>query len=413
MSETVTKPPAEVAARATDRTSGTGRLVGLDVARGLAVIGMFAAHAGATQSGGWVHTLVSGRSAALFAVLAGVSLALMSGGARSADVSAHGRDWTVARIVVRGIVLFLLGLALTSLQVPAMVILTTYGVLFLLSIPLLRMRSSVLAALAGGFAVAGPVVSFALRSQMSTPDVLGYTPKLADFTSLDGTVTAVQGILLTGAYPVLTWIPFLLLGLALGRLDLRVIRVRLIGIGAALALVGYGVSWLAMNVWGGFDRIMAQFGDQLPPEIVRLALESSYGTVPATDPVYLLGAGAHSGTPFEIVGAGGVAMAVLGACLLVDRFPVVRPLASVGALALTVYVGHLLVLRAVGEENLNRVIAESPYLPWLVLVLTTVVVTTVWRMLLGRGPLEYLLKHISTAPERILAHGRSRGASSS
>ena len=62
----------------------TPRLVGLDVARALAVLGMFAAH---TAPGSWLYTIAEGRAAALFAVLAGVSIALMSGGSQPSEGS--------------------------------------------------------------------------------------------------------------------------------------------------------------------------------------------------------------------------------------------------------------------------------------------------------------------------------------
>src|SRR5699024_9184458 len=120
------------------------------------------------------------------------------------------------------------------------------------------------------------------------------------------------------AYPVVTWIPFLLVGMALGRMDLRAVRARLVAIGTGLAVLGYGISWLAMEVFGGTEHLLAlldeQLGGQLPPEMLRMVLDVGSGPVPTTSPVHLLTAGAHSGTPFEIIGAGGVAIAVLGLC---------------------------------------------------------------------------------------------------
>ncbi|GAA4884960.1 DUF418 domain-containing protein [Saccharopolyspora cebuensis] len=378
-------------------SSGTARLVGLDVARGLAVLGMFAAHSTVPLPGNVLYELVSGRSAILFAVLAGVSIALLSGGARPGSE----RLSAPVRIAVRAVVLFVLGLALTTMQVPAMVILTSYGVLFLLSIPLLRLRTTALAVLAAVFAVGAPLASFALRSALPTPNVIGYTPRFADFTSLDGLAKVAESVLLNGAYPVLTWIPFLLVGMALGRLDLRAVRGRLVLVGTALGLVGYGGSWLVMHVFGGYERIAAVYAGIMPPELLPMVLSSSYGTVPTMDPVLLLTAGAHSGTPFEIIGGTGVALAIIGLCLLAERLRVVlAPVASVGAMALTAYVGHLLALKAVGPDNLGRMMVEQPYAPWLILCVATMVLTLVWRLLLGRGPLEWLLHHLSALPAR-------------
>ncbi|QUH05797.1 DUF418 domain-containing protein [Saccharopolyspora erythraea] len=367
---------------------------------------MFAAHAGPQEPGNWLFGLVSGRSAALFAVLAGVSIALLSGGDRP-----QSRSWAAAsaRIAVRAAVLFPLGLALTSMQVPARVILAVYAVLFLLSIPLLRLRAGVLGALAAGTAITGPLASFWIRKSVVQTEEMGITPSLADMTSLDGLGRALQAIVLDGAYPVLTWIPFVLAGMAVGRLDLRAVavRLRLAGVGVALALLGYGGSWLGLNVLGGRERILSLFAGQ-PPQIIDLILTTTaQGASYTTDPAMLLMAAPHSGTPFEVVGAGGFAIAVIGLCLLIsDRLGMlVRPLASVGALALTAYVGHLVALWAYGTKNLTATLTEQPYLPWLVLVISALIATTAWRSVLGRGPLEWVL-HRASAGAAALAHRR-------
>ncbi|MCX2732725.1 heparan-alpha-glucosaminide N-acetyltransferase domain-containing protein [Saccharopolyspora sp. NFXS83] len=368
------------------------RLIGVDVARGLAVLGMFAAHVGPP---GWLHTLVAGRSAALFAVLAGLSIALLSGG--SAPI-AGTRSRVVLRIAIRAVVLFVLGLALSALQAPVMVILTSYGVLFLLSIPVLRWRATALAVLAAVFAVAGPLVSFFIRQGMGQATEFGATPGFDDFGSLAGIGTAFQNILLTGAYPVLTWIPFVLAGMALGRLELRAVRGRIAVIGAGLALLGYGGSWLAMTVFGGRDRVVELMGGALPPEMVDMLLSTGFGAVPTTDPVFLLSAGAHSGSPFEIIGATGSALLVVGVCLFVERTGVLLPVASVGALALTAYAGHIVALAAVGTSRLGPIREAWPWIPLLVLVVSTLAIATTWRALLGRGPLERVLHRVSTVP---------------
>ncbi|PFG95630.1 putative membrane protein [Saccharopolyspora erythraea NRRL 2338] len=382
----------------TELPAKTARLVGLDVARGLAVFGMFAAH---TIPVGWLHDLVSGRAAALFAVLAGVSIALMSGGAT--PFAGARRGGSRMRIAIRAVLLFLLGLALSTLHAPAMVILAFYGVLFLLSVPLLRLRTQALAMLAAAFAVGGPLLSFVLRQGIEM-DEMGYHPTFAEFTSVAGLWKLCHGLLLTGAYPVLTWLPFLLAGMALGRLELRAVRGRLIAIGIGLGVLGYGGSWLALNVFGGREHLLSLMPPGMPPQMIDMVLSSALGTVPTHDPVFLLTASAHSGTPFEIVGASGVAIAVIGLCLFGERLRgVLVPISSVGALALTAYVGHLLALKAVGSDRLGQVISEHLYLPWLVLVAAAMLITTTWRRILGRGPLEWALHRASAWPARLVS----------
>lgn len=69
-----------------ERLNGGARLAGVDLARGLAVLGMFAAHLlwitdpfDWGTPGTWI-ALVDGRSSILFATLAGVSIGLVTGG---------------------------------------------------------------------------------------------------------------------------------------------------------------------------------------------------------------------------------------------------------------------------------------------------------------------------------------------
>ncbi|WP_461154353.1 DUF418 domain-containing protein [Saccharopolyspora tripterygii] len=374
------------------------RLVGLDVARGLAVLGMFAAHTMPPTT--WLSSLVTGRAAALFAVLAGVSISLLSGG--SQPHRGPRMRMSRVRIAVRAVLLFALGLALSTLQVPAMVILAFYGVLFLLSVPLLRLRTGALAVLAAVLAIGGPLLSFFLRKGIDT-NVLGYAPRFSDLGSLDGLWMLTHSLLLTGAYPVATWFPFLLAGMAVGRLDLLAVRGRLVAFGVGLAVLGYGGSWIALNPLGGREALMAMLPPGLPPEVLDAVMSTSMGTAPTTSAAWLLTASAHSGTPFEIIGSTGIAFAVIGLCLWGQRLPrTLLPISSVGALALTAYAGHLLALKAFGAEQLGRTMKSHPYLPWLVLVAATVLLTTVWRALLRRGPLEWVLHHASTAPTRLM-----------
>ncbi|KAA5825876.1 DUF1624 domain-containing protein [Saccharopolyspora hirsuta] len=382
------------------------RLHGVDIARGLAVLGMFVAHAGPAAlnpaAGGaaeFLAALGNGHASILFATLAGVSLALLTGGSRPHEGLALRRDRV--RIAVRAVVLFALGMALTQLGTPMMVILSFYALYFLLTLPFLRLRPAALLVLAAVWAIAGPVASFFLRGAIGSGDTAGGALAFSDLTSWDAAVAGFQRLLLDGAYPVLTWMPFVLAGLAVGRLDLRstAVRLKLLISGVVLAVVGTGGSWLALHVFGGVRALQPTL-DNLQPiaaEIGKEPLELlqmfGFGVVPTTTPAFLLINGPHTGTPFEIVASTGAALAVLALCLFAGdhlRTPL-APLAAVGALALTVYTVQGLLL-----EPLMQGLGEQPWLPLLVLALGSLVLCGLWRPLLGRGPLERVLHWTST-----------------
>ena len=193
--------PAEPAA-AVQRGPSVGRLVGVDLARALAVFGMFAVHVGPAREvgglGGWLLGLAAGRSSILFATLAGFSLMLIAG-RREPKTGLAGRQAKV-RIVVRAVMLLALGTALTMLKTGIIVILAFYGVSFLLALPLLRLRAKTLAIIAAVLAVVAPQASFGLMRLLSASmveNIDAYDP----ITWLGG--NGILNLLLNGGYPAI------------------------------------------------------------------------------------------------------------------------------------------------------------------------------------------------------------------
>ncbi len=130
---------------------GPGRVTGLDVARGVAVLGMFTAHVGFTtddfgEVSGWL-SLSHGRSSVLFALVAGVSLALVSGGRTPLDGLPALQNRT--RVLVRAVLLVALAGLLDLLGTRVLLILGFYAAYFVLALPFLRWRRRDLLLLAG------------------------------------------------------------------------------------------------------------------------------------------------------------------------------------------------------------------------------------------------------------------------
>lgn len=344
------------------------RLAGVDVARGVALLGMMAVHVFPAErpdgSVTLVHQVASGRSSALFALLAGVGLSLLSrragpGLRRSVSV----RAWLVA----------LVGLLIGLLPSGLAVILVYYGVLFLVALPLLRLPTRVLAGLSLLFAVVGPVVSFLLRP--SLPERAPGNPSLdLLFTDPLGLVST---LLVTGYYPVLVWTAYLCAGLAVGRLDLgsRVVQVRLALGGAVLAGSALLASSLLLS-WRGLAAITA--ASDGPVDVVG----NQFGNVPTDTPWWLAVDAPHASTPPDVLHTTGTALLVLGVALLVAPLlgRVVRPLAALGAMTLTLYSVHVLVV-ALTE-------GDRPGVLWLVQVVVFAVFAVLWLRAFPRGPLE-------------------------
>ncbi|MFJ5969616.1 DUF418 domain-containing protein [Streptomyces sp. NPDC093060] len=383
-----------------DRPS-TGRLIGIDLARGLAVFGMYSVHVGPDVAvGGPVGFLLEtarGRSSALFALLAGFSLVIITG--RPHPRTGHAGRQAVARIVIRAVVLLALGYALAALDTDVDVILSFYGLLFLTVLPLHRLRAGTLALIAAASALILPQVLYVIRTSIEAgnwADTVTAHDPLARITGTDGIIE----LLFTGAYPALTWVPFLVAGMAAARLDLTRpgIRCRLALVGGALALLGYGGSWLALRLVPGALSAVASATDG--GSAASAWWSDTVGEPEGHTPLaWLLVAAPHSQTTFSIVGNTGVALAVVAACLTVaERMPrltrLAAPVAAVGMTALTMYVLHIVALwffsdvwyvPAVDGDTLSAL----PVL--LAFIAGAMLLATVWTRLFRRGPLEQLL----------------------
>ncbi|MBC7638863.1 MAG: DUF1624 domain-containing protein, partial [Rhodoferax sp.] len=213
----------------------SARLVGVDLARAVALLGMMSVHVlpelDAAEAVTPAYLVFAGRAAALFAVLAGTGLALMTGGARPRLRPARA---VAASVLTRAAVVALVGLLLGQLSPPVAVILTNYGLLFALALPALWLRARTLAVLAAVWVVGAPLVSHLARS--SLPPGPGEQPSLS---LLAHPVVLARALTLTGYYPALQWIAYLLVGVAVGRLALGRARTAawLLGGGVTLAVL--------------------------------------------------------------------------------------------------------------------------------------------------------------------------------
>ncbi|MFN8159281.1 MAG: heparan-alpha-glucosaminide N-acetyltransferase domain-containing protein [Candidatus Nanopelagicales bacterium] len=365
------------------------RIAGIDVARGIALIGMAATHMLPTSTGGQltaVGWLFAGKASALFAVLAGVSLAIVSGG----TTPFVGADRRRARITiaVRAALIGVLGLVLAAAETPVAVILAYYAVFFLLTLPFLGLRARTLALLAAGWALVSPQLSYVIRGHL--PDAPRDQVDIGMLVT--DPLTALHALVFTGYYPAFTWLTYLLAGLAVGRIDLRGTRVAawLAGLGALLAAGSWIVSSLLLDATGATAVIRTESG---PVRLVGHELNQIewYGTTNAGEPQWLLVAGAHSGTTFDLVHTIGTALLVLGVCLLLARgigVRITRPLAAVGSMTLTLYTLHVLSLAGP---------IDWPAPGWYAAqVLIALVAAPLWLMRFRRGPLEELVHDIST-----------------
>ena len=378
------------------RIGRSGRVVAVDAARGLALVGMAATHIFPdSRADGSLHPaydIAAGRAAALFAVLAGVGLALANGGA----IPRAGRQLWAGRAgaLARAVLLVGLGVWLSGVDSPPLVILSYYALLFVVATFFLGWSARALTIGAAVAAVVTPVASHVLRQYVAPAPI-----------DEPGGSDMVVELFLTGTYPVLTWTTYLLAGLAVGRTDLRRWRsaLRLVVLGLLLAVAAKVVSRLLLDAVGGAGRLRGGDGD------VDEALQRGlFGTTPRVDWHWLTVSAPHSGTTFDLVHTVGTSLAVLGACVLATRLlrHVLVPLVAAGSMTLTLYTAHVLAL-----ADDSPLLLDDRHELWLWHVGVALLVATVWRSLVGRGPLEALAALVDRSARNIVT-GRSRAVAS-
>jgi len=352
------------------------RFLGLDAARGLAVLGMLVAYCLVTppwgSGAGALLGLVHGRSGILFATVAGVSLALMSGGSGIPE----GEQLLRARAAIlgRAIVLLFLAGVLSMIPTTVQVVLASYAFWFVLALPALRWRPRTLLIAACLLALTGKFLVTGLPLWIPT---WGYG-------SPEAGVNFVPALLVNTMFPALVWMGFVLAGMALGRC----------GLDNARALKGFLITGLAL--FGAFAAPFVIEAGSVAPlfDDVQRTAEHTTGVDQSLDPATgidwhqaLWSFEPHSNTAFEAFSSGGLALALIAGLVLLARLPwarwVLLPLTGIGSMSLTVYAVSIAILADFQPEG---PVADSGLVGWL--CLWGVVVCWAWTQFFTAGPLE-------------------------
>ena len=326
-------------------------------------------------------------------MLAGVSLGIVAASVRrrreARGLVAPAPLWGLrTQLLFRGILLWLLGIWLDDLDVPVYVILPAYGALFVLAIPFTSLTPRYLFALSAVLAIGAPFLAQGINTAVA---------------GSDDPVAAEESLrLIAWNYPLPLWLAFMLCGMAAGGLLMRswTHAWPLLGAGALLAVLGYGVIGSA-----------ARAAETQPLDAIANAGSEWWLAVLSDAP--------HSSGLGEAFGSGGFALAVTAAAVLLCQTPlrwIALPLRAVGSMPLTAYVVHLgiwaiwIAVETAREPALDPAFdpwtdfrALEPFWPMTVGVL---VGCTLWAVLVGQGPLEWLLGKITKAPRWLSVRAR-------
>lgn len=415
------------------------RKIGLDVARALAVLGMFLAHFGAAaaaEDDGWagsVTRFVDGRAMPLFVMLSGAGVALLL----------RGSTRPVRQIAGRSAVLLVAGLALEHTTGVA-VILQYYALFFLVALALQRVADRWLLVGAAGVTAVGAVTRLYLIEHLphGFQHVGSNAADIGALRLLLRPDVLLGDLLFGGVYPLFPTFAFALVGMWIARQRLSSGRLQagLVVVGLSFALAGYGSGWSTDDHRELDDTVIAEYGPfaelalladrnglELDEGIEFLALSSQT----TADEVYaeqaaalgitaveleeavqqladddalaeavqptawdLLDAAGHSHMPAWMLGAGGWAMAVIGASLAIASRArrLLMPLVYAGQMALTLYVAHLCLLRWPMRSWPWGFGPAEGVLLTVGGFAAAVVVCSIWRQRFAHGPLETLMR---------------------
>lgn len=331
------------------------RLHGLDVARFLAFCGMvlvnFRIAANVAEGTGWASLLIGsleGRAAALFVVLAGIGVTL---GAPSKTLLARRAA-------------FLFAVGLLNMTVFDADILHFYALYFIVALAFLNASTRTLWWGALGI-VAAAVLAIGIFDYEA-----GWNWETLTYSDLWTLPGFLRHALFNGWHPVLPWAAFLLIGMAIGRIDLADTRIQ-----------------NRLILWGLVAALLAL----IPQYLTRDPDLRAY-----------LGTKAIPPGPFYILAGTGTACIAIGLTLksmpLLDRIGLSSLLTAPGRQSLTLYVAHILLgmgtLEALGLLDGSL---SAPQILTIALGFCALcaLYARLWGIAFRRGPLEAFMRQFS------------------
>jgi uncharacterized membrane protein len=389
------EPISHPAAEAPAAPAKARRAIGVDVARAVALIGMISVHVfpNAHEDNGQMtlaFSIFGGRAAALFAVLAGVSIAFVEKRSRG---QLYGRTLAADRaaLVVRGLLILLAGLLLGHLETPIETIIPYFGILFLLAVPFYGRSSRFLLIAVPVFAILGPILVHTFGHNL--PEQADPEADYTVITAVTQPVPFIADMLLTGFYPTVLWMAYLCAGIVIGRqvLTSRKVALALLGWGAALAIATWVLSQILLGPAGGMQRLVEATPGLTREDIVDVLTYGPDLLMPNTTWWWLAAVAPYTDTPLNVLHNLGAAMAALGLILLLTRHggKVFSPFAAIGAMTLTLYSAHCVIL-TVDVLDVTR-----PVVSLWVQVISFMLFALMWRASMGKGPLEAIISEAS------------------
>lgn len=354
------------------------RIIGIDVARALAVIGMIIVNFKVVfgeNGDSWLKSfahLFDGKAAATFVVLAGIGLALMTNSAIK-EQNQEKLKRARKRIIKRAIFLFVVGLS--YIWIWSADILHFYGIYMLVTLLFISSPPKTILIGSIGLMLLYPILIMLFEYETGWDfAVLEYT----DFWTFNGFF---RNLFYNGFHPVLPWTAFMLFGLWYGRQNLhddRFIKKSL---------------WVSLGVFITIQALsigLIQFISKGSPKAIE-GLTPLLGTEPMPPmPIYMI-----NGISISIV--------IISFCILLakryEKSKIINALNKTGQLALTFYVAHVIfgmgIIEEIGSLKLGEYSIEFSVVYALVFSLLCILFAEIWLRYKKSGPLEWVMRKLT------------------
>ncbi len=351
------------------------RIIGIDVARALAIIGMIIVNFKIAfgERGGEIAKLFAsifeGKASAVFVVLAGIGIAFMSNNAiKSNDKLKLAK--TRMKIGKRAIFLLVIGLLFIPIW-PAD-ILHFYGIYMLLTLLLISNSRQLI------FSVALILIFVYPLMMLIWNYDTGWNFETFEYSGLWSVSGFSRNLFFNGFHPVIPWTAFMLLGLWFGKHDLS--NDRFIKKSIMVSSIIFIITLIISKV----SIIFLAEGDQ--------SIAAELKEILATSPMPPL--------PIYMISGSSIAILVISICILIAKkyhsHLIIIALTKTGQLALTFYVAHVVIgmgiLEAINPVKMGQYSIEFSVIYALIFSLLCISFAMIWTHYRKTGPLEWLLR---------------------
>lgn len=354
------------------------RIIGIDVARAIAVIGMIVVNFKVVfgENGlNWVKSFASvfdGKAAATFVVLAGIGLALMTNSAIKNNDKGKLKI-TRNRILKRALFLFIIGISYITIW-PAD-ILHFYGIYMAIIILLLTSKEKIIVISAISLIIVFPILmTFCNYETGWNFDTLEYQ----GFWTINGFM---RNLFFNGFHPVVPWTSFMLFGYWFGKQDLhndKFIKTTF---------------WISIIIFSSIQIL----------SYLSISILSEGNQESAKELTEILGTNPMPPLPIYMFNGISIAFAIITACIIIaKRFEsniIIDALNKTGQLALTFYVAHVIIgmglIETIDPNKMGNYSIEFSVIYALAFSLICIIFAVIWRKYKKSGPLEWLMRKVT------------------